>query len=120
MQETWKFVNLKAPEAGKSTLNQWLKDVLDKHSREMGIFLSYYFREDGAVVEDVRLILPNSGLTERTGSIAVSFQLVHFNACLNIHDSNPEKLLLSYELSVDGTKLLLTGPYWPEREPEDL
>lgn len=86
----------------------------------MGIFLSYYYRKDGAVVEDVRLVLPNSELTENTGSIAVSFQLVHFNACLNIHDSNSEKLLLSYKLSGDGTELSLTGPYWPEKDPDEL
>lgn len=119
MQETWKFVNLSAPEVGNGTLSLWLKEVLDNYSKEMGIFLSYYYRKDGAVVEGVSLIPPSSELMEKTGSIAVSFQLVHFNACLNIHESNVETMSLSYEISEDGTELTLTGPYWPERDSED-
>lgn len=120
MQETWEFTDLKPPNKGKSAFSSWLIDVMEQHNREMGIFLSYYYRKEGAVVENVRLIPPSSDLTESTGSISVSFELVHFNSCLNIHDTNPEKLILHYEISDQGTALNLTGPYWPEREPDEL
>jgi len=120
MQETWEFVNLKAPEAGKMTLTPWLIDLFDQNSQEMGIFLSYYYRKEGAVVENVRMIPPAADLSDLSGSIDVTFQLIHFNACLNIHDTNTEELTLSYDLSDNGTKLLLTGPNWPEREPDEI
>ncbi|WP_158859318.1 hypothetical protein [Lunatibacter salilacus] len=120
MQESWKFINLKAPESREKSLIPWLNNVMDQNDSEMGIFLSYYYRREGAVVENVRLKPPSSDLTEMTGSITVTFELVHFNACLNIHDTNPEQLILFYEISDQGTALTLTGPYWPEREPDEL
>lgn len=120
MQETWKFTNLDAPNGRNTSLTPWLTNVLDQYSKEMGIFLSYYYRNEGAVVENVRLIPPDSDLTEMNGTISVSFQLIHFNACLNIHDTNPEQLILSYEISKHGTELTLIGPYWPERELDEI
>jgi hypothetical protein len=120
MQETWKFVNLKAPEATNQALTPWLQDLLEQHSKEMGIFLSYYFRKEGAVVENVKMVPPTTPLTDSTGSINVSFHLIHFNACLNIHDTNTEHITLSYKVLDNGTELLLSGPNWPEREPDEI
>jgi hypothetical protein len=120
MQETWKFFNLDAPDKKKKVLTPWLQEVIDRNGREMGIYLSYYFRKEGAVAENIRLVPPTSDLTKRTGSISVSFQLVHFNACLNIHDTNLEQMVLSYEISKNGNELTLVGPNWPEREPDEL
>lgn len=120
MQETWKFVNLDAPDRKKKILTPWLKEVIDSNGREMGIYLSYYFRKDGAVAENIQLVPPSSDLTERTGSISVSFQLVHFNACLNIHDTNLEQMVLSYEISKNGNELTFIGPNWPERGSDEF
>jgi hypothetical protein len=55
-----------------------------------------------------------------SGKISVSFELVHFNACLNINETNTKQLRLSYEISENGTELTLTGPNWPEREPDEI
>lgn len=120
MQETWKLTKLNPPDLEQKGLVFWFNDVMDLNCREIGIFLSYYYRKDGAIVEKVRLIPPATDLTEMNGSISVSFELVYFNACLNIHETTKDKLDLAYSISTDGTILTLTGPNWPEREPDEI
>lgn len=119
MQEKWEFKLDNAEVLEKNQLYDVLTRTLETGTKELGIFLSYYYRSEGAVVENVRL-KPNTKLDESSGKFKVSFDLVHFNACLNIHDEGKEEMELSYSFIPDEQRLVLTGPYWPEREPDDI
>jgi hypothetical protein len=116
MQETWK-IKLGKP-ISNDEIAQKLPELLERHRKDLGIFLSYYFRKQGAVAEDVKLhttILPHD---PNTGSFELDFALVFFNACLNIHETAREKMAITYALEEEI--LTLKGEYWPERDSEDL
>jgi hypothetical protein len=118
MQESWDFkiVRKKSEENPKSIL----MDVLKKEKKDLGIFLSYYFKMEGAVVENVSLF-ENIDFKDRLkGSFKVEFDLVHHNACLNIHEENKEKLELQFEFDQNLESLTLIGPLRLEREPDDI
>ena len=116
MQETWHL-------PVKSDLNdpeQNLKATLESNQLELGIFLSYYFKKEGAVTEDVKL-KGEIAFTERTkGKLILDFDLVHFNACLNIHHQKRDEMKLQFEFDFGFENLKLTGPYWPEREMDEI
>jgi hypothetical protein len=118
MQETWKF-DISTFDQGK-VLVSIIQEVLLKNQKDMGIFLSYYYRKEGAVVENVQLIGPINLLNDFYGDFLVDFDLVHFNACLNIHEQNKEKMKIQFEIDQDSKQLILTGPYWPEREMDEI
>ncbi|MCC5939463.1 MAG: hypothetical protein JJU34_19450 [Lunatimonas sp.] len=117
MQESWRFrdMSLETDEALDSA--HWIEQVFVERKTELGIFLSYYFRSEGAVVENVSLQSRQSE-TATNGTLAVRFDLVHFNACLNIHEQGKESMELRYEALPSQRELVLTGPFWPEREPD--
>lgn len=118
MQETWKF-ELTQPYQNKKPENQ-IKEILIDNQRDMGIFLSYYFRKDGAVTENVHLSGPISFLNDFKGHFLVEFDLIHYNACLNIHEQNKEKMKINFNFNLDSNQLIITGPYWPEREMDEI
>jgi hypothetical protein len=118
MQESWKFsvpLHLQTKD-----LEQLLISLLVENEKEMGIFLSYYFKKEGAVAEKVQLETPPQFKEKFKGIIWVSFDLVYFNACLNIHEQNRDKMELGFEFSEDLSALKLIGPYWPEREMDEI
>jgi hypothetical protein len=53
MQETWKFIV--KPEDRSKNPESLLKDLLVTNEKDLGIFLSYYFKKEGAVAEKVKL-----------------------------------------------------------------
>jgi hypothetical protein len=120
MQEKWTLENLNPPDDRSQDHSVWLEEVVLRHRKEMAIFLSYYFRKEGAVVENVRMIGSVQGVSGIEGTITVIFDVVFFNACLNINETTSDQLTLSYRLTDEKTALLLTGPYWPEREPDEI
>lgn len=114
MQETWKLT-LPKPEIPSS---EELKQILVTHQKELGIFLSYYFKKEGALAEKVVL---GSGINfgdQRSGGFILEFDLVHFNACLSIHEQKCDQMKITFE--IDGGQLILTGPNWPEREMDEI
>ncbi|MFD2201207.1 hypothetical protein [Shivajiella indica] len=118
MQESWKFSipnHLQSKE-----LTDILQELLEKNTKEMGIFLSYYFKKEGAVTENVKLSSDPFFSEKLKGTFFVSFDLVHYNACLNIHEQAKDQLRLNFEFDNDITQLQMTGPYWPEREMDDI
>lgn len=119
MQETWRFKDI--PLATDQSLDSvdWTQYVFQDKKAELGIFLSYYFRAEGAVAENVSLQSHHSESATK-GTLKVRFDLVHFNACLNIHEQGRESMELRYEVFPRERELLLTGPFWPEREPDGL
>lgn len=120
MQESWEFT---IPEKPKSRDNRsdsaTIKRLLEQKQTEMGIFLSYYYSGEGGLVEEVKT--NKIDFTSPTaGVISVSFKVVYFNACLDINSNEGESMPIHFALDVAQNQLKLTGPRWPEREPDEL
>jgi hypothetical protein len=114
MQETW---TLKLPKSEKRTSEE-IKQVLTENVKDLGIFLSYYFKKDGALAEKVNLGSAINFKGQTTGDFNLEFDLVHFNACLAIHDQKRDQIKITFEIVDDN--LILKGPYWPEREMDEI
>jgi hypothetical protein len=115
MQETWifDFPDTSSPKSG-------LKLLLEKNEKDLGIFLSYYYKKEGAVAEKVRLKGEPEFNSENSGSMTLDFDLVHFNACLAIHEQKREEIQIDFEINVQEKQLKLIGPYWPSREMDEI
>ncbi len=114
MQETW---TLTLPNSGKLT-SEVIKQVLAENKKDLGIFLSYYFKKEGALAEHVNLGSDIIFQGHNSGSFTLSFDLVHFNACLAIHEQKRDQMNINFKIE-DG-RLDLTGPYWPERGMDEI
>jgi hypothetical protein len=117
MQETWKFGDIDFGQVGDPPTAEGFSRLIGDRSREMGIFLSYYYRSERAVVENVSLTSLQV-CSPQVGRLLVRFSLVYFNACLNIHEEGHETMELGYQAVPEKNELILTGPFWPEREPD--
>lgn len=118
MQESWKF-DLSVCEETVD-LKEIISETLSEKALEMGIFLSYYYKKEGAVVENVKLV-DNIEFTDTLkGKLSVVFDLIYFNACLNINEQGNEKMEIDFELEKDKRELILVGPYWPERGMDEI
>jgi hypothetical protein len=118
MQETWRF-DLPQLFQNKKPENQ-IQEILIENQKDMGIFLSYYFRKEGAVSENVQLSGAISFSEDFRGDFLVTFDLIHYNACLNIHEQNKEKMKIHFNFNHESNQLILTGPYWPERGMDEI
>lgn len=116
MQEYWTF---ELPLSEK-TLPEQLMYVLKEQERELGIFITYYFKREGAVAEKVQVKGEPVFSNEIRGRLRFVFDLVHFNACLAIHEQSREEMEITFEILDPERKLKLTGPYWPEREMDEI
>ncbi|RAI91395.1 hypothetical protein [Algoriphagus yeomjeoni] len=114
MQETW---TITLPSSKKPTSNE-LKLVLSDNKKDLGIFLSYYFKKEGALAEKVDLSSEINFKNESEGDFDLEFDLIHYNACLAIHDQKRDSMKITFEIEND--KLNLKGPYWPEREMDEI
>jgi hypothetical protein len=115
MQETWifDFPSMQNPERD-------LELLLSQKEKDLGIFLSYYYKKEGAVAEKVRLKSGPDFKSKTAGSLILSFDLVHFNACLAIHEQAREEMKITFELDARNEKVKLTGAYWPERGMDEI
>ena len=117
MQITWE---LDLKKSTKNAPSEQLTDILSSESKELGIFLSYYFKKDGAVAENVSLVdIPNFE-NENSGKLRLAFDLVYFNACLAIHEQNRESILIDFNIDEKDGNLILKGPDWPDRGLDDI
>ena len=116
MQENWTFI------IGEETLDNEMAihDFLEKRKKELGIFLSFYFKKDGAVAENVRVIKTLLLDGKKSGNLTLLFDVVYFNACLAIHEQEQDKMVLKFKLDSENKKFDLIGPYWPEREMDEI
>ncbi|PZX54944.1 hypothetical protein [Algoriphagus chordae] len=114
MQETW---TLTLPSSEKPTSEE-LKQVLTENEKDLGIFLSYYYKKDGALAEKVNLGSEINFKDESSGDFELEFDLIHYNACLAIHDQKRDQMKITFEIEND--KLNLKGAYWPEREMDEI
>jgi hypothetical protein len=118
MRETWVF---DWPENSQEQgLKSAFETLFSEKKTEVGIFLSYYTRSTGAIAENVRLLDVIAAEPFLKGSLWLGFHKVYYNACLNIHESDPEKIRLDFTADRLTGKLILTGPDIPEREPDEL
>lgn len=118
MQEHWKLTigNSVSSNDRRSLLLQ----VMKENSKNLGIFLSYYFKKQGAVVENVSVQGDPLFREENSGSVWVQFDLIFFNACLSIHEKEKDRMELNFDLQNEISQIILTGPYWPEREMDEI
>ncbi|UZD23845.1 hypothetical protein PBT90_10645 [Algoriphagus halophytocola] len=114
MQEIW---SLTIPNS-KNPNSEVLKQTLKENQKDLGIFLSYYFKKEGALAEKVDLASEITFNDPETGSFNLEFDLIHFNACLAIHEQKREQLKITFE--IQGKQFILKGPYWPEREMDEI
>ncbi len=115
MQESWTFdfpFDRPSPEAWS-----WL---IHKQQRNLGIFLSYYYKRLGAVVEKVRLPTEPQLDSLDSGTLILRFELVYFNACQDLHETQVEEMKLSFQFDAAKKNLTLVGAYWPSRELDEI
>lgn len=115
MQETWTF-DFPFSQNPKEDLEK----LLVEKERELGIFLSYYYKKEGAVSENVKLKLGPEFESNTMGSMVLDFDLVHFNACLAIHEQIREEMKIRFEIDPKAQKIKLIGAYWPSREMDEI
>jgi hypothetical protein len=115
MQEIWSFDFPKT-----ASIPEQLVRKLEDEERELGIFLSYYYKKEGAVAEKVKLKGKPEFKDELSGKLVLDFDLVHFNACLAIHEQKRGEIEITFEIDPVSEKLKLSGPYWPERGMDEI
>ena len=94
--------------------------LIQTHQRDLGIFLSYYYKRQGAVVEKVKLKTAPQLDSPDSGILCLGFELVYFNACQDLHETQAEEMNLSYQFDAAKKTLNLLGAYWPTREPDEI
>ena len=115
MQESWTFdFSFDRPSS-----DRWSWLILNQQ-RDLGIFLSYYYKRQGAVVEKVQLKTAPQLDSQNSGTLCLSFELVYFNACQDLHETQTEEMKLSFQFDADRKTLNLLGAYWPSREPDEI
>ena len=115
MQESWTFdFPFDTP---SSEAWSWL---IQTQQRDLGIFLSYYYKRQGAVVEKVQLKTAPQLDSQNIGILFLSFELVYFNACQDLHETQVEEMKLSFQFDAAKKNLTLVGAYWPAREPDEI
>lgn len=121
MQEFWEFdVHQPLEDLNEPLGSGIIKELVEKNAKDMAIYLSYYYRGEGGLVENVEwadnLYFENA----TSGNFKVRFDIVYFNACLDIHTGNKNDMLIFFNLNTAKGKLRLNGPHWPERGPDEI
>lgn len=114
MQESWTLTLSDSGTPNSASVQETLAD----HEKDLGIFLSYYFKQEGAVAEKVKLASDINFKNETAGDFILDFDLVHFNACLAIHETKRDQMKITFE--IENSKLHLKGPYWPQRGMDEI
>jgi hypothetical protein len=117
MQEKWNF---EIEQSNDLNSEKSIKDLIQSKEKDLGIFLSYYFKKEGAIAEKVSLGSEITFLTDYTGKFKLEFDLVHFNACLAINEQKRDLIEMNFEFDSDFKNLTLIGPYWPERGMDEI
>lgn len=115
MHYNWIF-DLPAIQISESDLEKFLT----QKRTELEIFLSYYFKKEGAIAENVKLKSGIEFVSDTSGSLVLEFDLVHFNACLAIYEKAKEEMIVKFEINGIHQKLNLTCPSWPSREMDEI
>ena len=87
--------------------------------QDIKLFLSYYYKKSGANVEKVHFN-EIQFLKSDEGTIETDLTINFYNACLNIDSNDKDKMKLEFKILESEKILYIKGPYWPEREPDEL
>ena len=117
MQETWNFEIAQEIEL---ITDQTIQNLIRDKAKELEIFLSYYFKKDGAIVEHVRLSSPIDFIGLNKGKFRLKFHLIHFNSCLAIHDQKSDELEIIFEFDSKSKNLTLNPPFRLERGMDEI
>jgi len=115
MQESWSFELPNCP-----TLQDGLEAVMQQKQIELGIFLSYYYKKGGAVVEKVSQASETKFTSPISGTLSVAFDLIYFNACIDIHQQERGEMELQVTWDEEKRILRLKGEYWPTRDGDEI
>lgn len=115
MQENWTF-DFSPTQNPKADL----ESLLIEKEKDLRIFLSYYYKKEGAVAEKVKLKSDLYFSTETTGSFDLEFVLAYFNACLAINEQAKEEMKMTFEIDLNTEKIKLIGAFWPSREMDEI
>ena len=115
MQESWTFDFPKTDSPAKQ-----LENLLLENEKDLGIFLSYYFKKQGAVTEKVKLKGVQEFTSPKTGKFTLDFDLIYFNACLAINEQEREEMIMTFEIDELNQKLKLIGAFWPSRDMDEI
>lgn len=117
MQESWKF---DLEPADNQPADVLLRHLIEHKAKEVAIYLSYYYRGEGGLVENVgvkNMVFDSP----TTGRLKVDFFVIYYNACLNINsDDDKDEMTLHFEVDPSDGKVKFTGPLWPQREPDEI
>jgi hypothetical protein len=123
MQESTKFKfspiaveGLKMQAAEKESIV--LIELLSHKSVIEDLLVSYYFRSRGRIY-NVRINKPV--LDENcNGSFNVTYNIGHFNACADVDSNEEESMQIAINADLSSGSVVLTGEYFPEREPDEI
>ncbi|MDN3204456.1 hypothetical protein [Algoriphagus sediminis] len=106
MQHHWNFKNFRRADLEN------LKSFLEEKIGELETFLSYYYRGEGATVENLSITSIKAPGTEEKGLLNVNFKVAYFNLCWNIDDHDSDKMNIDIYFDEKGEALKLIGPDW--------
>ncbi|MBE7174972.1 MAG: hypothetical protein INR69_01120 [Mucilaginibacter polytrichastri] len=94
---------------------------LERHNKALHDLLSgYYFMERKRVM-DVQIDTGSVALDgDGKGSFQVTYTLGLFNACADIDHQEKAQMTIRIDADFTHKKAVLTGEYFPEREPDEL
>jgi len=95
-----------------------LNELLANKKMIEDMLQSYYFKSRGRIY-DVKIEKPT--LTEGfNGSFKANYSIGHFNACADVDSHEEEKMLINLSIDTKRAEGVLTGEYFPEREPDEF
>ncbi len=116
MQEIWSFPitesDLDLPSQKR------VIQLVERNSKELAIMISYYYKSEGALAEQIRIANDPIFSSENIGSVTLVFNLIHFNACLNIHEQAKEEIKIEFQFNPD--QVIFKGPYIADRGMDEI
>lgn len=94
--------------------------ALFERQTSLGMILSYYYRDLGGLVENVCLAGKINFDGPSSGTFTVNFDVVYYNACWDTYGTDPETMILHFNLNEDAGSVMLYGPSWPERGQDEI
>lgn len=106
MQEHWTFKN--TPRLSSESLVSFLA----AESKQLAIFLSYYYRGKSATAENVRLYGAPIFSSPDSGSIKLQYEVAYFDRCRDIDEREQETMKINFQFDEAKTELTLLGEDW--------
>ncbi|MFM7629606.1 MAG: hypothetical protein ACKO44_08815 [Algoriphagus sp.] len=94
--------------------------LIQTQQRELSIFLSYYYKRQGAVVEKVKLKTDPPLDSPDSGTLCLEFELIYFNACQDLRETQSEEMNLSFQFHAAKNTLILIAALLPSRDPDEI